>query len=151
MSSKAALILPLPQAGQTRHLPPQQRDAAWRSWPVCGAGVGFPSAHPRWKDLSHSNGGSKFGKGVGKCQGFGLGEQKTSTHLSIWLQEAGTGAKRGPSVTLQSCQVAGLGQGVGDSHLAWVLSGQGGNGATLRGWEVWVFCFKVFQFFLMPK
>lgn len=84
------------------------------------------------------------GKGVGKSQGFGWGEQKTSTHLCIWLQEAGTGAKRGPSVTLQSCQVAELGQGVGDSHLAWVLSGQGGNGATLRGWEVWVFCFKVF-------
>lgn len=64
-----------------------------------------------------------------------LGDGEASSRLSIWLQGAGTEAKRGPSVNsspASSLEQARLGGGRGDSCLAQVFSGQDGNGGHFR-------------------
>lgn len=111
--------------------------------------------------LGHFNGGSKFrapasphpGRREGGLRGSS-GEGEASSRLSIWLQGAGTEAKRGPSVASSPAsflEQAGLGRGMGDSGLAWVFSGQDGNGGHLRRMGNRVFFFKVFDFFPLLK
>lgn len=60
-------------------------------------------------------------EGGGRSQGLFGGEGEASSRLSIWLQGAGTEAKRGPSVASSPAsflEQAGLGRGMGDSCLA---------------------------------
>lgn len=63
--------------------------------------MGILSAHSKWKDLCHYNGGSKFGapvylrpeKGCGGLRGSS-GQGEEGTQLSLWFQGTGTEAKR---------------------------------------------------------
>lgn len=137
-------MFPLPQAGQTR---PPSRSKGMQDGSLgqtTEESLGLLSVHPRWKDVRHSYGGSKVWsssfpspwKRAGEVSGALWGGGEASSRLSIWLQGAGTQAKRGPSVTSSSAsslEQAGLGWGMGrgDSCLAQVFSGQDGNEGPL--------------------
>lgn len=117
--------------------------------------LGPLSAHPKWKGQATSMEDQSLGLQLpltleegGEVSGALQGEGEASSRLSIWLQGAGTEAKRGPSVASSPAsflEQAGLGRGMGDSCLAWVFSGQDGNGGHFR--KVGNFFFKVFDFF----
>lgn len=113
-------------------------EAKARPW----RGLGPPSAHPRWKDLGHSNGESKFGApatphpagGWGSSQGLfgGMGKQAAASPSGCReLGQRPRGAHLSPPVLPAPWSRLGSGGGWEDSCLAQVFSGQDGNAGPL--------------------
>ena len=155
------LMFPLPQARQTRPPTPTAKgcrmEAKARPW----RGLGPLSAHPRWKDLGHSNGGSKFGapasphpaRGRGSSQGLfgGWGSKQPPLHLAAGSWDRG---QEGPICHLQSCQLLGAGWAqVGDGRTAvWPRSSQAkmgmrGHFRRVGSWGGVFWFLLVFDFF----
>lgn len=145
LTSRATLMFPPPQVGQTRLPPPQQRDAGWRPKPDQGGESWASECSPQmerfgplqWRIKVYSSSFPSPWKRVGGGLRGSLGDGEASSRLSIWLQGAGTEAKRGPSVTsspASSLEQAGLGRGKGGTAV-WPRSSQAktGIGATLGG------------------
>lgn len=91
-------------------------------------------------------------RGGGREVSGSSGDGEASSRLSIWLQGAGTEAKRGPSVasiSASSLEQAGLGRGVRGTAV-WPRSSQAkmGMGAISGEYEVRVLCFVFFRFLI---
>lgn len=124
-------------------------------------GLGPLSAHPRWKDLGHSNGESKFGApatprpagGRRSSQGLfgGWGSKQPPLHLAAGSWDRG---QEGPICHLQSCQLLGAGWArVGDGRTAvWPRSSQAkmgtrGHFRRVGSWGGVFWFLLVFDFF----
>lgn len=110
-------------------------------WRIKVWGSRFPSPRKR------------VGGGGGREVSGSSGDGEASSRLSIWLQGAGTEAKRGPSVasiSASSLEQAGLGRGVRGTAV-WPRSSQAkmGMGAISGEYEVRVllFFFRFLIFF----